>query len=120
MHRRTVLAGLATLSAGLAGCGGSASDPGDPGTPQPLDVPAFDFEEGPDGTSVVVLTVANKGDQPRDATMSTIIANAQGERLTAETDVSLQPGDEETYRVEFDVEWAWFDENRNLQGVKFE
>jgi len=132
MDRRTLLVGAGAAFGSLAGCSGSNSEtPGGerPGertpeptpepTPVPMTFPTYSFEEGDDGTTVVVLTLSNPGEERRDTTMTVVVENADGEAVTGSTDIDVAAGGEATYRVPVDVSWSWFGDNRNLRGVRF-
>jgi|GEM_PF-3069887 len=132
MDRRSLLVGAGAVLGSLAGCSGSDSEtPGDerPGqntpeptpepTPVPMEFPTYTFEEADDGTTAVVLSLSNPDPEPRETTMTVLVKNKDDEVVTGETEISVPAGGEETYRVPVDVPWSWFQDHRNLQGVRF-
>lgn len=132
MDRRTLLVGAASVLGGLAGCSGDGSEtlggerPGgatpEP-TPQPTPVPlrfsSYSFEASDAGTTVVVITLSNPADERRETTMIVGTKGPEGEQITGSADIDVPAEGEATYRVTVDIEWSWFRNNRNLQGVRF-
>jgi len=120
---------------GIAGCSGSDSAPSgeeQPGaretrestetpeptpTPVPLRFPEYSFEES-EGQTAVILTTKNPAEETRNGTMVVTVKGSDGEKHTASTDISLAPGQTETYRLTVDIEWSWFADNKNLLGVE--
>jgi len=115
-RRGLLAAAVPTLSA-LAGCGsgvdpqetttdGDGGDVGGEPTPTPTPDPApnlsFDGFEllQPDDHLVVTVTVVNDGDAADAATLE-VHVQAGDEETTRRRQVSLDPGEEETYRLEF-------------------
>lgn len=111
--RRGVLAVAVPTLAAFAGCG-SGVDPqettdGDGETPTPTPTPdpapnlSFDGFEllEPEDHLVVTVTVVNDGDEPGAATLE-LYVRIGDEETTRRRQVSLDPGERETYRFEFD------------------
>jgi len=116
--RRGVLTVAVPTLAAFAGCG-SGVDPqgttdGDDGgadtrtetptpTPDPAPNLAFDGFEllQPAESLVVTVTVVNDGDETGTATLE-LYVRVGDEETTRERRVSLDPGEEETYRFEFE------------------
>ena len=98
MDRRAFI-GLvgAALTTGLAGCTGSNGD-----DESPVKSAGFDLVEADDGSLAVDFTVTNTGDETVTETVS-VRATIDGEAYTESEDVTLDPGEEETIRFEFDV-----------------
>jgi len=132
MDRRSLLVGTGVALGSLAGCFGSDAESPDserPGentpeptpepTPVPMEFPSYAFEEGDDGTTVVVLTLSNPDPERRETTMTVLVENEDGERVTGETGIAVPAGEDATYRVSVDVPWSWFRDNSNLQGIRF-
>ncbi len=109
--RRGLLATLVPALAALAGCG-SGVDPretsdGTAATPTPTQDPAPNLSFGgfellePADHLVVAVTVVNDGDEPGAATLE-VQVRAGEEETTRRRQVALDPGNEETYRFDFE------------------